>query len=91
MNPESKRKTVVGVIAGLGLEIVSRLLAIGGDRFFFLALVMFGVATLLFIWGCTHYAMSKGLPHWLGYLGLFSVVGLVVILFLPARRSVPYE
>ena len=84
VHPESK-KALIGIGLGLGLEIASRLLVIGGDRFFLLAMVVFLIATLLFVWGCTHYARSKRLPHWLGYLGLLSVIGLFVLLLLPAR------
>jgi hypothetical protein len=86
MNPESKRKALIGLGVGLGLEVVSRVLALGGDRVLFVAVALFLVATLLFIWECTHYALSKGLPHWLGYLGFFSLFGLFVIFLLPIRR-----
>jgi hypothetical protein len=86
MNPESKRKAKIGLGVGIGLDIIARLLASVGDRFFVVAVALFLVARLLFIWGCTHYALSKGLPHWLGYLGLLSVIGLVVLVLLPPRR-----
>lgn len=91
MDPKSKRKAMIGIGSGLGLEIVSYLPAFGGEMFSFLALILFVVGTLLFIWGCTHYVLSKGLPDWLGYLGLFSVVGLIVIFLLPSRRGATHE
>jgi hypothetical protein len=86
MNPKSKRKALIGLGVGLGLEIIARLLATGSDQLFIFAVASFLVATLLFIWGCTHLALSKGLPDWLGYLGFFSVIGLLVIFLIPARR-----
>ena len=87
MSLESKQKAKIGIGLGLGLEIVARLLwASSADVFPLIAVALCLVATLLFIWGCTHYALSKGLPHWLGYLGLFSFIGLIVIFLLPVRR-----
>jgi hypothetical protein len=65
MNLESKSKAKIGVGVGLGLEIVSHLLTYGGDQMFLFAVAVFLAATLLFIWGCTHYAISKGLSDWL--------------------------
>ena len=88
MNPNSKRKALIGLGVGLSLEIISRVVAAGGDQLFLVAVALFLVATLLFIWGCTHYALSKGLPDWFGYFGLFSVIGLLVIFLVPARRSI---
>jgi hypothetical protein len=88
---ESKLKALIGIAVGLGLELATQLLCSAGDSNILFVLAIFLVATLLFIWGCTHYALSKGLPHWLGYLGIFNFLGPIVIFLLPSRRRVAHD
>jgi len=76
---------VIGIVGGLALELISWSLSFGGERFFIIAAVVFLAATIFSIWGCTHYAVSKGLPDWFGYIGMFSVFGFVLIYLLPVR------
>lgn len=42
----------------------------------------------LFTWGCQGYAMSKGYSPAIGYIGLFMLWGLLVLLFLPQKLPV---
>lgn len=44
---------------------------------------------VLFIWGCQGYAMSKGQSAGLGYLGIFSVFGLIVIAIVGKKQVIP--
>jgi len=55
--------------------------------------VLLGVAVLLaalvvFIWGCAQYAKAKGQSGWFGLFGLLSIIGLLVLFFLPDRHKV---
>jgi hypothetical protein len=87
MNPELIKRAWTGVGVGLGLQLLCRIFLSGEGPSFLLAATLCLVGTLMFIWGCTSYARAKGLPDWLGYLGLLSVVGLFVLIFLPPSRT----
>ena len=41
----------------------------------------------LFIWGCVNYAAGKGHSKWLAALGLFSCLGLLILVLLPDKRK----
>lgn len=46
------------------------------------------VGIVLWIWGLRHYAMSKGYhPAW-GFLGLLSIIGLLILVVLPNKYVV---
>ena len=48
-------------------------------------LAIFGFVPL--IWGCVQYAKGKGLSPYFGALGLFWIVGLVVLVLLPDKHK----
>ena len=53
---------------------------------------MMGVAMLIggaiaFVWGCVQYAKGKGYAGYWGALGVLWLLGLLVLVFLPARNK----
>ena len=78
---------------GVGLGIILQLAGISftfeagySDFINLIGAFVFLVGMALFIWGLCMYAKGKG-RHWLwGFLGLFNVVGLIVLFFL---KSLP--
>ena len=92
MTLDFKRKAGIGIGVGLGFEILGRVLysgvqASGVDVLVIYVVIACLIGQLFFIWGCTNYALSKGLPHWFGYFGLFNLIGLVIIFLVPGRQS----
>lgn len=87
MLPENKKKTNIGVGAGILLQILGRVLGTAGDGAAILGLLLILVGAGLFIWGCMNYAEGKGHSKWLGLLGLLSCLGLIILLFLPDRNK----
>ena len=87
---EGYRKRVnLGVGFGIILQLVGISFTFEAGYSEFINLTgafVFLVGMALFIWGLCMYAKGKG-RHWLwGFLGLFNVVGLIVLFFL---RSLP--
>ena len=52
-------------------------------RFIFVLLIL--LSLLPSSWGCMYYAKSKGYSKWWGLAGIFSIVGLAVLWFLPDK------
>lgn len=67
---------VVGRIMMMATAGTNQLLSILGT------IIMF-VCIILFIWGCSLYAKAKGQHPLLGLLGLFSIIGILVLAMLP--------
>ena len=76
---------------GVGLGII---LQLAGFSFTFeagysqlinsIGAIVFLLGMVLFIWGLCMYAKGKG-RHWMwGFLGLFNVIGLIILFFLKA-------
>ena len=76
---------------GVGLGIVMQLAGISftfeagySDLINLLGGMLFLLGTILFIWGLCMYSKGKG-RHWAwGFLGVFNVIGLIVLFFLKA-------
>ena len=85
MLPEQKRNT--NILVGLGIigQIAGRSMLAGGSPG--LGAIITLAAAVLFIWGCCEYAFGKGYTRWLGALGLLSIIGLLVLVFLPDRHK----
>ena len=47
--------------------------------------IFFPISAVLFIWACMDYARSKGLHPAMGFLGLSSIFGLIILSFWPDR------
>jgi hypothetical protein len=75
--------------AGFTLQVIGRYICSASrDRASFslgLALILLGAG--IFVWACRRYAFSKGYPRWLGWLGLASCLGAIVLFLLPNRRK----
>jgi hypothetical protein len=85
MKLDSKKKAKIGIIAGLVLGLCSCVFSFGAEPLFIFCVAFYLAASLFSIWGCTHYALSKGLPDWLGCVGIVSIFGFALIFFLPDR------
>ena len=83
MLPEYKTKTNIGVGLGLLVQSVSLLLIRQGGLATVLALVGLAASVVLFISGCSMYAVGKGHDAVWGFLGLLSLVGLLILFALP--------
>jgi hypothetical protein len=89
MLKEYKRKTNIGIGVGLALFVTNPVLsAIYGRQFLetrlgiFSALAIQLMAFGWFIWGCTCYAKAKGRDLAFGFLGIFSIFGLFILVCL---------
>lgn len=85
MLAEYKRTTNIGVGLGLIGEILGRFLINSGSGALGGLLVLAGLVS--FIWGCSQYAKAKGHSPWWGALGVLSLIGLLVLFFLPDRHK----
>jgi len=83
MLAEYKTNTNIGVGLGIVLQIAGRfMLADNLPLGFGLTLV----GAVFFIWGCCSYAKGKGY-HWaLGFLGLLSCIGLLILVVLQDKH-----
>jgi len=87
MLAEKKRDTNVEVGIGFVLQLGGNSLQTQGGALIAVGLVLFLAGLVLFIWGCMSYCEGKGQSKWLGLLGLLSIFGLLILVFLPDRRK----
>ncbi len=84
MLADKKRNTNIGILLGIGLQFAGRTVLEQGS---FLGLPVVLAGSAAFIWGCCNYAQGKGY-HWaLGFLGLLSCFGLIVLVLLPDKHK----
>ncbi|MGH8677258.1 MAG: hypothetical protein ACREUQ_02755 [Burkholderiales bacterium] len=81
MLAQHKTNTNIGVGLGIVLQIAGRSM----QSPFGVLLMLAGVVA--FIWGCTEYARGKGYSGWFGVLGLFSILGLIVLAVMPDKHK----
>jgi len=88
MLSEYKRTTNIGIGVGLVLVLYGKYLALSqSDSIGVLGWLLCLVGIGFFIWGSSQYAKGKGhSPYW-GALGLFYILGFVVLFFLPDRHK----
>ena len=92
MLKEYKRKTNIGVGFGLVLQITGNVL-VGPEgsehaamlEIFGSVLILAGL--VLFIWGCISYSKGKGHHRGWGFLGLLSILGLIILALLPDKHK----
>ena len=90
MLAEYKHKTNIGVGVGLILQVLGNFLlgpedAEGAAPLIGLLVLFVGLG--LFIWGCMSYSKGKGYhPAW-GFLGLLSIIGLIVLVLFPDKHK----
>lgn len=83
MPEDLERKANFGVGLGFALHFLGFFLPeiAGVTVEMGIAIVLLGLAT--FVWGTMHYALGKGYSKSLGWLGLFGILGLIVLVLLP--------
>ena len=85
MLPQYKKNTNIGIGISLVAQIAGLALAKNGMGGIVLVLLIAGFVS--FIWGCGQYAKAKGYSAWFGALGLFSIIGLVVLVLFPDKHK----
>jgi hypothetical protein len=85
MIAEYQRTANIGIGSGILVQIIARLLMAAGDAGALLGLPLALLGTGLFIWGCWAYAEGKGHHGGWGLLGLFSLIGLVILVLMPDK------
>jgi len=88
MLSEYKRTTNIGIGVGFVLVLIGKYVAISQpDSPSVLGWVICLVGLGFFVWGSSQYAKGKGhSPYW-GILGLFYILGFVILFFLPDRHK----
>ncbi len=87
MLAEKKRDTNIGVGIGFVLQLAGNILQAQGGAMVTVGLMLLLVGLVIFVWGCMSYCEGKGHSKWLGLLGLLSIVGLLILVFLPDRHK----
>ena len=87
MLPENKTKTNIGVGAGILLQVAGRFLVARSQGTSIIGVVLLVVGAIFFVWGCMNYAEGKGHSKWFGLLGLLSILGLIILVFLPDHHK----
>ena len=87
MLAEYKSKTNIGIAIGLILEIVGNVIRMQMPNLALVGAIIALVGAVFFIWGCMNYAVGKGYSQFLGLLGLFSCIGLIVLVLLPDKNK----
>ena len=79
MLQQHKKQTNIGVGLGFASQIGSKLIEKNFPSLQILALLLL-IASLAFtIWGCAHYAKGKGYSGYWGALGIFWLLGFVIL------------
>ncbi|MDG9667351.1 hypothetical protein ONV78_06330 [Hahella sp. CR1] len=76
---EHKRNTNIGVGLGVIMQLAGKSMSATSPTMGFIV-VLLGI--VLFVWGCGQYAKSKGYSGVWGFLGLFSLIGLIILVFM---------
>ncbi|HEX5399621.1 MAG TPA: hypothetical protein VFY06_11300 [Verrucomicrobiae bacterium] len=87
MLPEKRTKTNIGIGVGILLEVAGRIAISLNEALGIPGLIIVFVGVVLFVWGCMNYAEGKGHSKWLGFLGLLSIIGLIILIVLPDRHK----
>ena len=72
-----------GVRIGLALQVFGRIVVSFGGGFVGWLISLVGL--LVFVWGCMGICQEKGYSKWLGLLGFFSCLGLLIVMLLPEK------
>lgn len=82
MLPEYKTKTNIGILIGWILTFAGNRAV---DTNYNLGIILAVAGLILFVWGCMQYALGKGHSKWWGLLGIFNLLGLLILFFLSDR------
>jgi hypothetical protein len=89
MLPEKKTNTNIGVGVGILLQVIGRILTDNGPGGVVLGIILILVGLGAFVWGCMNYAEGKGHSKHLGWLGLLTCIGLIILACLPDHHKEP--
>ena len=87
MLSEYKKKTNIGVGLGIIIQIIANVVSAGGEGNIIIGGLLGFVGTVFFIYGCVSYAKGKGHHGAWGILGLFSIIGLIILVLFPDRHK----
>lgn len=79
---EYRKSTRIGLIVGTVVVVLAKVISLVNPE---AAVPVMLIGAILFIWGCVNYMRGKGHSGWWGALGLFFLIGLIVLLFFPDR------
>jgi hypothetical protein len=88
MLAEYKTKTNIGIGGGFLLQFVGGVV-MGVPSISAIGLLMALAGYIMFIWGCSSYAVGKGYSQWLGALGFLSCLGILILAVLPDQHKNP--
>jgi hypothetical protein len=80
-------KMAIGVVLLSPLMVTQAQHRFGQSGSGLLVILFFPLATVLFVLACSDYARSKGLHPAMGFLGLGSIFGLMVLSFWPDKYA----
>ncbi len=87
MLAEYRRKTNIGIGIAIFLQITALFIYTDHTVGAILSLLFITIGNILFIWGCWSYAKGKGYHGAWGFLGLLSIIGLIILIFFPDRNK----
>ncbi|HWX19413.1 MAG TPA: hypothetical protein VN578_05840 [Candidatus Binatia bacterium] len=87
MLPDKKTNTNIGVGLGIVLQLSRFILVRQGIITPDVGSAIWVLGLLVFVWGCMNYAEGKGVSKWFGLLGILSLIGLLVLFFLPDHHK----
>lgn len=87
MLQEYKTNTNIGVGIGLISQIAGRVIINESEHLALVGLLLLVGGVIAFIWGCFNYMKGKGYSQWLGLLGVFSIIGLIIMVFFPDKHK----
>lgn len=73
-----QRDTNIGVGIGIIANIISRFNA---ESHPVLSIIFGCIGAVAMIWGCAMYAKGKGYSGWWGLLGIFWIIGFIILFF----------
>ena len=92
MLKEFEKKTNIGIGVGILFHLLSGVLlgfwASGDSRTLAILAIVVGVlGTIMFFWGLSSYAKGKGHSGVYGLLGIFSLLGLIILAVMPDKNK----
>jgi hypothetical protein len=87
MLPEKKRNTNLGVGIGMFIQLAAVGWSTAGSAPTIDIQILAFLGLGFFVWGCMSYAEGKGHSKWLGFLGLLSFIGLLILVCLPDHHK----
>ena len=87
MLAEYKKRTNIGVGLGIISQFVGRILISSEGPGALLGVLLVLGGAVSFVWGCWSYAVGKGYHGAWGFLGLLSIIGLIILACFPDKHK----